>query len=72
MTVIPRTMKAVQLVGHGGLDQLVYRDDVPTPELIVTQPGGDVSRIVTARSHIVVDLDDPLVDATDLAHLLMP
>ncbi|MEO0423962.1 MAG: alcohol dehydrogenase family protein [Pseudomonadota bacterium] len=24
-------MKAVQLVGHGGLDQLVYREDVPVP-----------------------------------------
>ena len=32
MTQIPSRMKAVQLVGHGGLDQLVYRDDVATPE----------------------------------------
>ncbi|WP_246246335.1 alcohol dehydrogenase family protein [Isoptericola sediminis] len=31
MEPIPDRMKAVQLVGHGGLDQLVYRDDVPTP-----------------------------------------
>jgi NADPH:quinone reductase-like Zn-dependent oxidoreductase len=30
--MVPSTMKAVQLVGHGGLDQLVYRDDVPVPE----------------------------------------
>ncbi|MGO4680225.1 alcohol dehydrogenase family protein [Microbacterium sp. 2MCAF23] len=29
---VPSTMAAVQLVGHGGLDQLVYRTDVPTPE----------------------------------------
>jgi alcohol dehydrogenase len=28
---IPRTMRAVQLVGHGGLDKLVYREDVPVP-----------------------------------------
>ncbi|MFE5308747.1 alcohol dehydrogenase family protein [Isoptericola sp. NPDC056605] len=28
---IPAVMAAVQLVGHGGLDRLVYRDDVPTP-----------------------------------------
>ncbi|MDA0703914.1 MAG: alcohol dehydrogenase family protein [Proteobacteria bacterium] len=28
---IPRFMKAVLLVGHGGLDKLDYRDDVPTP-----------------------------------------
>ncbi|MEG3616043.1 alcohol dehydrogenase family protein [Isoptericola haloaureus] len=31
MEPIPAQMKAVQLVGHGGLDQLVHRDDVPTP-----------------------------------------
>jgi len=27
-----KTMKAVQLTGHGGLEKLVYRDDVPVPE----------------------------------------
>lgn len=27
----PPTMNAVQLLGHGGLDQLVYSRDVPTP-----------------------------------------
>ncbi len=32
VTRIPTVMKAVQLVGHGGLDRLVYREDVPTPE----------------------------------------
>ncbi|MFG1495676.1 alcohol dehydrogenase family protein [Saccharospirillum sp. HFRX-1] len=32
MTQIPTQMKAVQLVGHGGLDQLHYRDDVATPQ----------------------------------------
>ena len=30
--MIPKTMKAVQLVGHGGLDKLVYREDIPVPE----------------------------------------
>jgi len=29
--MIPKTMKAVQLTGHGGLDKLHYRDDVPVP-----------------------------------------
>jgi NADPH:quinone reductase-like Zn-dependent oxidoreductase len=29
--MIPETMKAVLLTGHGGLDKLVYRDDVPVP-----------------------------------------
>lgn len=30
--MVPKTMTAVQLVGHGGPDQLVLRDDVPVPE----------------------------------------
>lgn len=29
---IAKTMSAVVLTGHGGLDKLVYRDDWPTPE----------------------------------------
>ena len=33
---IPDTMRAVVLIGHGGIDQLVYREDWPTP-----QPGPD-------------------------------
>lgn len=28
---IPERMAGVQLVGHGGFDQLVYRTDIPTP-----------------------------------------
>ena len=28
---IPATMTAVRLVGHGGIDMLKYREDVPTP-----------------------------------------
>ncbi len=28
----PKTMHAVQLLGHGGIDQLAYRTDVPTPQ----------------------------------------
>lgn len=34
--MVPETMRAVQLVGHGGLDQLVYREDAPVP-----RPGPD-------------------------------
>ncbi len=30
-TTRPDTMAAVQLTGHGGLDKLVYREDVPVP-----------------------------------------
>lgn len=30
--MIPKTMKAIQLTGHGGLDKLVYREDVPVPQ----------------------------------------
>lgn len=29
--LLPRTMRAVMLRGHGGLEQLEYRDDVPVP-----------------------------------------
>jgi NADPH:quinone reductase-like Zn-dependent oxidoreductase len=29
--MIPETMKAVQLTGHGDLDKLVHREDVPVP-----------------------------------------
>ena len=31
MDTIPKTMKAVQLTGHGGLDKLLFRDDIPVP-----------------------------------------
>jgi len=31
MIAIPKTMKAVLLKGHGGFDQLEYREDVPVP-----------------------------------------
>ena len=34
--MLPKTMKAVVLTAHGGLDKLVYRDDVPVP---LCQPG---------------------------------
>jgi len=29
---LPETMHGVQLVGHGGIDKLVYREDLPTPK----------------------------------------
>jgi len=29
---IPKLMSGVHLVGHGGLDQLVYKHDIPTPQ----------------------------------------
>jgi len=31
MAELPTTMKAMLLTGHGGLDKLVYREDVPVP-----------------------------------------
>ncbi|APO72660.1 Zn-dependent alcohol dehydrogenase GroES-like protein (plasmid) [Rhizobium gallicum] len=44
MTVVPKTMAAVQLVGHGGLDKLVYNESAPVP-----MPGaGEVLIKVTA------------------------
>lgn len=33
MTDLPETMRAVQLVGHGDVDQLVYQDALPLPTL---------------------------------------
>jgi len=36
MQDLPNTMRAVVLIGHGGLDQLDYREDFPTP-----RPGAD-------------------------------
>ena len=38
-------MTGVQLVGHGGTDQLVYRTDLPTP---VPGPGEVLIRVVAA------------------------
>ncbi|GJL83324.1 MAG: alcohol dehydrogenase [marine bacterium B5-7] len=31
MNNIPKTMKGIQLTGHGGLEKLVFRDDIPVP-----------------------------------------
>ncbi|TAL96987.1 MAG: NAD-dependent epimerase/dehydratase family protein [Rhodanobacter sp.] len=31
MNAIPTVMKGFQLTGHGGLDKLVFRDDIPVP-----------------------------------------
>ncbi|HZZ05575.1 alcohol dehydrogenase family protein [Paraburkholderia sp.] len=42
--MLPKTMKAVVLTAHGGLDKLVYRDDVPVP----TYRAGEVLLEVTA------------------------
>jgi len=36
MSAIPKTMAAVLLTGHGGIEKLEYREDVPVP-----QPGPD-------------------------------
>ena len=29
---VPSIMSGVRLMGHGGLDQLVYSHDIPTPQ----------------------------------------
>jgi hypothetical protein len=31
MSNIPKLMSGVYLTGHGGLDKLVYREDIPVP-----------------------------------------
>jgi NADPH:quinone reductase-like Zn-dependent oxidoreductase len=43
---VPATMAAMVLTGHGGIDKLVYRDDVPTPRPAV----GEVLVRVTATA----------------------
>ena len=32
MSIIPKTMKGVQMIGHGGPEMLQYRNDIPVPE----------------------------------------
>ena len=44
-STIPSRMSAVQLVGHGGLEKLHYRDDVPTP---VARAGEVLVRVAAA------------------------
>ena len=31
MSDIPKTMSGVYLTGHGGLEKLVYKEDIPVP-----------------------------------------
>ena len=43
--MIPDTMTAVLLTGHGGIDKLEYREDVPTPQ---PSPGEVLIRVAAA------------------------
>jgi len=43
--MIPKTMHAVHLTGHGGIDKLDYRADVPVPE---PKPGEVLIRVAAA------------------------
>ena len=43
--MIPETMHAVQLIGHGGIDKLAYRTDVPVPQ---PGPGEVLIRVAAA------------------------
>jgi alcohol dehydrogenase len=53
MTHIPATMSGVQLVGHGGPEMLVWRDDIPVP-----RPGaGEVLVKVLAAGVNMTDLN---------------
>lgn len=42
---IPDVMAGVQLMGHGGIDQLVYREDIPVPQ---PGPGEVLIRVAAA------------------------
>jgi NADPH:quinone reductase-like Zn-dependent oxidoreductase len=52
MESLPRTMKAVLLKGHGGFDQLEYRDDMPVP--------------VALRGEVLVRIGAAAVNNTDI------
>jgi alcohol dehydrogenase len=53
MTAVPQTMSGVQLVGHGGPEMLVWRDDIPVP-----RPGeGDVLVKVLAAGVNMTDIN---------------
>ena len=52
MTALPRSLSGVQLVGHGGPEMLIWRDDIPVP-----RPGpGEV----LVRVHALNPLEDVL------------
>ena len=73
--MLPKTMKAIVLTAHGGLDKLVYRDDVPVPACAA----GDVLIEVTACGLNNTDVwvregaygtdDDPKASAVEALNL---
>ena len=42
ISTVPKTMAAVQLTGHGGMEKLGYRTDVPVPNPV---PGEVLIRV---------------------------
>ena len=45
MTALPRSLSGVQLVGHGGPEMLIWRDDIPVPR---PGPGEVLVRVLAA------------------------
>ena len=48
MEIIPKVMSGVYLTGHGGLEKLVYQEDIPTPvpgvgEVLIEVKGAGVN-----------------------------
>ena len=48
---LPKKMHAVQLLGHGGLDKLCYRDDVDFPRM------GEADGLICVRAAGVNNTD---------------
>ena len=61
----PETMRAVVLTGHGGLDRLEHRDDVP----VATPEAGEVLLEVSACG---MNNTDVWVRAVSYTHLTLP
>ncbi len=60
--MLPRTMAAVLLTGHGGLDRLDYRTDVPVPrpkrgEVLIQVAAAGINNTDINTHRLVLEVD---------------